>query len=79
MAYENSNARQASELVEEIRAQMGAVRQSVRNFSHNFPAWAERVNIADVLLTCSIASLYPVVKDMEKFEADKRAGEQKAG
>ena len=79
MAYENSNAQQASELVEEIREQMHAVRQSVRTFSHNFPAWAERVNIADGLLTCGIAALHPVVKDMEKFASDWKAGEQKAG
>ena len=79
MAYEDSSAKQASELVEEIREQMHAVRQSVRNFSHNFPAWAERVNIVDGLLTCGIAALHPVVKDMEKFESDKSDGEQQAG
>lgn len=79
MAYENNDAKQASEVVQEIREQMHAVRQLVRNLSYNFPAWAERVNIADGLLTCGIAALHPVMKDMEKFEIDKRAGEQKAG
>ena len=61
-----------SEVVKELRSRMTQLRGQISDFQFGFPGWRERTEPVEGLLTCGIVTLYSVIQELEKFEAEIR-------
>lgn len=62
--------RPMSEIVNEIRNRLVAARGSIADFQFGYPAWKERTQHVEGLLTCGIVALYSAMEDIQKFERE---------
>lgn len=67
--------RPMSEVIKEIRSNMVQLRGNITDFQFGFPGWGERTEPVEGLLTCGIVTLYNVLQELEKFEAEISKGE----
>lgn len=65
--------RPMSEVIKEIRDRMTVLRGQVNDFQFGFPGWRERTEPVQGLLTCGIVTLFSVMQELEKFEAEARS------
>ena len=62
--------RPMSQTIKELRDRMTILRGQIADFQFGFPGWRERTQPVEGLLTCGIVTLYSVLQELEKFEAD---------
>lgn len=64
--------RPMSKVVKELRDRMTTLRGQIQDFQFGFPGWRERTEPVEGLLTCGIVTLYSVLQELEKFEAEQK-------
>lgn len=57
-----------SKTVEELRSQISHIRGQLYDIGYSYPAWKDRVESVQGLLTCGLVSLYGVAEEMRKHE-----------
>ena len=70
--YGTDLTRPMSEVIKELRDRMTVLRGQIHDFQFGFPGWRERTEPVSGLLTCGIVTLYSVLQELEKFEADNK-------
>lgn len=71
-----------SATIEGLRSQITKIRGQLGDIASAYPAWGERTKDVEGLLTCGLATLYGIAKEMREFEvrqADRAAAQQTEG
>lgn len=76
--YKTDLSKPLSEVVEEIRTRIAAIRGSIGDISRGFPGWQQRAESVDGLLTCGLVALYDMAERMRKLEREAKEEEEAA-
>jgi hypothetical protein len=61
-------SKKVSVLIEEIRNQLVQERGKIYDIKQVYPAWGERLEPVEGLLTCGLISLYSIMEEIAEFE-----------